>query len=66
MDYLPQDPAILVSSINMLLRDNEFDSLASLCNHFDKTTEEVESYLLEHDYVFSHEQLQFRPKGYND
>ena len=27
MDYLPQNPAILVSSINMLLRDEEFDSL---------------------------------------
>ena len=27
MDYLPKDPAILVSSVNMLLRDEEFDSL---------------------------------------
>ena len=24
MDYLPKDPAILVSSVNMLLRDEEF------------------------------------------
>lgn len=31
MDRLPQDPAILVSSVNMLLRDEEFDSLESLC-----------------------------------
>ena len=31
MDYLPNDPAILVSSVNMLLRDEEFDSLESLC-----------------------------------
>ena len=31
MDYLPKDPAILVSSVNMLLRDEEFDSLESLC-----------------------------------
>ncbi|WP_288277391.1 DUF4250 family protein [uncultured Prevotella sp.] len=23
MDYLPKDPAILVSSVNMLLRDSE-------------------------------------------
>ena len=31
MDHLPKDPAILVSSVNMLLRDEEFDSLESLC-----------------------------------
>ena len=36
MDYLPQDPAMMVSSINMLLRDDEFDTLESLCNYFDK------------------------------
>ena len=34
MDYLPKDPAILVSSVNMLLRDEEFDSLESLCYAF--------------------------------
>ena len=27
MDYLPKDPAILVSSVNMLLRGEEFDTL---------------------------------------
>lgn len=31
MDYLPTDPAILVSTINMLLRDEEFDSLEQIC-----------------------------------
>ena len=31
MDYLPKDLAILVSSVNMLLRDEEFDTLESLC-----------------------------------
>ena len=34
MDYLPKDPAILVSSVNMLLRDEEFDTLESLCYNF--------------------------------
>ena len=29
MDFLPKDPAILVSSVNMLLRDEEFDTLES-------------------------------------
>ena len=27
MDHLPNDPAILVSSVNMLLRDDEYDTL---------------------------------------
>lgn len=31
MDFLPKDPAILVSSVNMLLRDEEFDTLEALC-----------------------------------
>ena len=41
MEYLPQDPAILVSSINMLLRDEEFDSLESLCINFDREPDEL-------------------------
>ena len=36
MNYLPKDPAILVSSVNMLLRDEEFDSLESLCYAFSR------------------------------
>ena len=31
MDFLPHDPAILVSSVNMYLRDGMYDSLESLC-----------------------------------
>ena len=65
MEYLPQDPAILVSSINMLLRDEEFDSLESLCYSFNRVPEEVKDYLLKHGYVFAEEQLQFRPIGYD-
>ena len=65
MEYLPQDPAILVSSINMLLRDEEFDALESLCYSFNREPEEVKAYLLQHDYVFAEDQLQFRPVGYD-
>ena len=43
MDYLPQNPAILVSSINMLLRDEEFDSLESLCYNFNTEPEKMAS-----------------------
>jgi len=65
MDYLPQDPAILVSSINMLLRDNEYDSLESLCYAFNREPQEIRDYLLSHGYVFADNQLQFRPVGYD-
>lgn len=66
MDYLPKDPAILVSSINMLLRDDEFDSLESLCYCYNTQPCEVQAYLALHGYVYSLEQKQFRPKGYDD
>lgn len=66
MDYLPQDPAILVSSINMLLRDQEFDTLESLCYSFDKPIDELKEYLQLHGYVYSSAQRQFRPSGYDE
>lgn len=65
MDHLPSDPAILVSTINMLLRDNEYDSLETLCYAFDRSPKELKHYLLQHGYVYSTEQKQMRPKGYD-
>ena len=41
MEYLPDDPAILVSSINMLLRDEEYDTLQSLCYAFNREPQEI-------------------------
>jgi len=66
MDYLPHDPAILVSSINMLLRDEEFDSLESLCSYYDKSPEEILNYLHDYGYVYSEEQKQMRPIGFDE
>lgn len=66
MEYLPKDPAILVSSINMLLRDEEFDSLESLCINFDRDPQELKEYLAANGYVYSEEQKQFRPEGYDN
>lgn len=66
MERLPKDPFMLVSSINMLLRDGEFDSLEELCHSFDREPEEVKAELLQHGYVYSEEQKQMRPAGYND
>jgi hypothetical protein len=41
MDYLPKDPAILVSSVNMLLRDEEFDTLEALCFAFSRDPKQI-------------------------
>ena len=65
MDYLPKDPAILVSSVNMLLRDEEFDSLESLCYAFSREPKEIKDYLLKYGFVWSESQKQFRPIGYD-
>lgn len=61
MDYLPNDPMMLVSSVNMLLRDGEFDDLEGLCASFDKDMEELKAVLLENGFVYNEEQRQFRP-----
>lgn len=65
MDYLPKDPAILVSSVNMLLRDGEYDSLKQLCYAFGRDVEELRSYLKGFGYVYSESQNQIRPEGYD-
>ncbi len=63
MEYLPNDPAMLVSSINMLLRDDEFDSLESLCCYFDREIDELKKYLFENGYEYNESQKQMRPVG---
>lgn len=65
MDYMPTDPAILVSTINMLLRDEEFDSLEQICYAYNRDPEQLKAYLLSHGYVYSVEQRQMRPEGYD-
>lgn len=65
MDRLPNDPAILVSSINMFLRDEEFDSLEALCYCYDREPEDVKAYLRGHGFIYSEQQRQFRPVGYD-
>ena len=66
MDYLPKDPAILVSSVrsalplgsskNMLLRDEEFDTLESLCYAFSREPKEIKDYLMKYGFVWSEPQ----------
>ena len=66
MENLPRDPFMLVSAINMLLRDEEFDSLESLCSYYDRDMEEVKAELLNHGFVYSEEQKQMRPVGFDE
>jgi len=60
MDHLPHDPAMLVSAVNMLLRDNEFDTLEDLCSYFDRDPEELKAELLAEGYIYSEAQRQLR------
>ena len=55
---------MLVSAVNMLLRDEEFDSLESLCCYFDRDSEEIKKDLQKEGFVYDEEQKQFRPEGY--
>lgn len=49
----------------MLLRDEEFDSLESLCYAFNREPEDIKDYLLANGFVWSEHQKQFRPIGYD-
>ena len=60
MDRLPKDPFMLVSSINMLLRDNEFDSLEELCAYFEREVEDVKEELKVCGYVYDEDQRQVK------
>ncbi|MBR4563964.1 MAG: DUF4250 domain-containing protein [Paludibacteraceae bacterium] len=60
MDTLPTQPAILVSTINMLLRDGEFSSLEDLAAYYDREPEDIKQQLLAAGYCYNEELQQFR------
>ncbi|MCQ2159614.1 MAG: DUF4250 domain-containing protein [Bacteroidales bacterium] len=45
MTRLPDDPMILASSINMMLRDGEYEDLDDICAAFDCDRPEIEAKL---------------------
>lgn len=57
---LPQDPNMLVSVINMKLRDGNFDSLEDLCRSLDIDGEELRKKLSEAGYEYLPDANQFR------
>ncbi len=56
---LPTNPTILVSSINMWLRDGEFDSLDDLCAYHDQDKDELLTILSEAGYTYFESIQQF-------
>ncbi len=58
MTTLPRDPAILLSFINMKLRNN-YPSLAALCDDLDADEEEIRNILASIGYAYSEEKNAF-------
>ena len=53
MDHLPlSDIPMLVSSINFLLRDEEFDNLNQICNCYGIEREEMDRLLASEGYTY--------------
>lgn len=58
--YASMDPYILVSAINMQLRDHKFSSLADLCACHEIDENELKSKLKKAGFTFNEEQKQFK------
>lgn len=52
MDRLPNDPYMLLSAINMMLRDNMYDSLQDICAAFDRDEDDIKARLASIGYVY--------------
>ena len=63
MDKLPKDPAILVSAVNMLLRDREFDTLSELCYNFSEDPKDCKSDSVQRDSNIAKPKNSFAPSG---
>ncbi len=61
MNSIPKDPNILFSYINMMLRDDEYESLEDFCASKDVSPEEIKSKLSAVGYVYEEAIKQFRP-----
>ena len=60
MDHLPKnDIPMLVSAINFLLRDEEFDNLDQICYHFNIARNELEAKLARGGFRYSEEHKRF-------
>lgn len=58
---IPKDPNILFSYVNMMLRDDEYESLEDFCSANDVSPEDIKSTLSGVGYVYEETVKQFRP-----
>ena len=61
LSFLPSDPDLLISTVNMFLRDGEYDDLEDLCHAFDRDPAEIIEQLKAHGYAYNSQQRQVRP-----
>lgn len=61
MSSIPKDPNILFSYVNMMLRDDEYESLEDFCAANDVSPEDIKSTLSGVGYVYEEAVKQFRP-----
>ncbi|KGI59467.1 hypothetical protein HMPREF3034_02662 [Prevotella sp. DNF00663] len=60
MDHLPQnDIPMLVSAINFLLRDEEFDNLDQICYHFNIGRKDLEARMAKAGFQYSETEKRF-------
>ncbi len=60
MDKLPMnDVPMLVSAINFLLRDHEFETLDEICYNFNVDRQELEKKMASQGFEWSEEQKKF-------
>ena len=57
---IPSDPFMLLSFVNMKLRDNEFESLEELCSNYGVSVDELKARLQKAGFEFIQEIRQFR------
>lgn len=57
---LPEDPNMLVSLINMKLRDGNYDSLSDLCLDLGIDEQDLKKRLVQGGYEFNEQTRQFR------
>lgn len=57
---IPKDPYILVSFINMKLRDRCFESLTDLCDSLDISEDDIKTKLEDAGFQYDKESKQFR------
>ena len=59
MEKLPNDPMMLFSSVNMLLRDEEYKNLDELCYAFGLERKSLEAKLATADFEFNEKENKF-------